>query len=624
MIRRFQLNTVSNLAAAAVLVVALCGAYNPALADPGDDERMPAEHGTLSGPPVMAVVSIKDQRISLYDANGGALRAPVSSGQTSYETPIGIYSVLQKNKEHYSNVYDDAAMPFMQRITWSGVALHQGQLPGYPASHGCVRMPESLAEEIFPLTKIGMRVVIARDQVVPIEIMHPHLLTPSPLSAQPMATRTSFDNADGEDEGPRPFAPDLRNWPERQAEMDALKTAAAEKAAEVEQRKVPIADLKDVVVAKTRAHASATKGLRAADAAKKSADDKVAAAGKALAYAKDPARLKPWETAKAKADAAVLTATDQIAKANDAVLDAPNDRQRTKAERSLRSAGQAKQNALNQATRAERDLEIARLPARYKKQEDAVAKMTAAAAVIAQKQAAAAAVVQSADAELQTAKQELATADAALDFAVKAAKVAKRKTLPVSLFVSLKTQRVYVRQGHEPVMDMPIAITDPAKPIGTHVFTAVDYENGANALRWTAVTLAHQTRREVAQLTGKSKKRSDVEPELFLTDGAIAAAALDRVTLPPEVLESVSASVWPGSSLIVSDEGLHKETNDATDFIVLMSGELQGGIKSRPKPKPLPLFDDENWNGNPNANFVYDRYGRKMRIVPKKSFFDWW
>jgi lipoprotein-anchoring transpeptidase ErfK/SrfK len=92
-----------------------------------------SDYGTLSGPPVMAIVSIKDQRVSLYDAEGGSIRSPVSSGAGGYETPVGTYSILQKNREHYSNVYDDAAMPFMQRITWSGIALHEGQLPGYPA-----------------------------------------------------------------------------------------------------------------------------------------------------------------------------------------------------------------------------------------------------------------------------------------------------------------------------------------------------------------------------------------------------------------------------------------------------------------------------------------------------------
>jgi len=107
-----------------------------------------------AGTPVMAVVALAEQRVTIYDISGKILRASVSTGQTGYETPVGIYSVLQKEAEHYSNLYDDASMPFMQRITWSGIALHAGVLPGYPASHGCIRLPYTFAEELFDLTKV--------------------------------------------------------------------------------------------------------------------------------------------------------------------------------------------------------------------------------------------------------------------------------------------------------------------------------------------------------------------------------------------------------------------------------------------------------------------------------------
>ena len=93
----------------------------------------------------MAVVSLRDQRITIYDSKGWILRAPVSSGQKGRETPSGIFSILQKNAEHYSNLYDDAYMPHMQRLTWTGIALHGGALPGHPASHGCVRLPFDFA-----------------------------------------------------------------------------------------------------------------------------------------------------------------------------------------------------------------------------------------------------------------------------------------------------------------------------------------------------------------------------------------------------------------------------------------------------------------------------------------------
>ena len=91
-----------------------------------------AQSSRPAGVPLLAVVSLNDQRVTIYDAEGKVLRAPVSTGQTGYETPAGIYSILEKNREHYSNLYDDASMPFMQRITWSGIALHAGVLPGRP------------------------------------------------------------------------------------------------------------------------------------------------------------------------------------------------------------------------------------------------------------------------------------------------------------------------------------------------------------------------------------------------------------------------------------------------------------------------------------------------------------
>ena len=137
-----------------------------------------------AGAPLMAVISLNDQRITVYDAQGKILQAPVSTGRREYETPAGVYSILEKNREHYSNLYDDASMPFMQRITWSGIALHAGALPGYPASHGCIRLPHRVAEELFELTKIGMRVVVVRDDMNPVEIAHPALFKPGAIRSE--------------------------------------------------------------------------------------------------------------------------------------------------------------------------------------------------------------------------------------------------------------------------------------------------------------------------------------------------------------------------------------------------------------------------------------------------------
>src|SRR5882757_7106344 len=141
--------------------------------------------------PLMAIVSLRNQRITIYDANGWILRAPVSSGQKGRETPAGIFSVIQKEEEHYSNLYDDAYMPHMQRVTWSGIALHGGALPGYPASHGCVRMPFDFAARLFDATRPGLRVIVAPTDVAPIEIAHPALFPSKPGAGALAAARTA-------------------------------------------------------------------------------------------------------------------------------------------------------------------------------------------------------------------------------------------------------------------------------------------------------------------------------------------------------------------------------------------------------------------------------------------------
>jgi hypothetical protein len=131
------------------------------------------------GEPIMAIVSIKSQQFTFYDADGWILRAPVSTGATELETPAGVFAIVQKKKDHHSNMYDDAWMPHMQRITWNGIALHGGPLPGYAASHGCVRLPFSFAERLFDKTRIGMRVIIAPDDTTPVAFSHPALLVPN-------------------------------------------------------------------------------------------------------------------------------------------------------------------------------------------------------------------------------------------------------------------------------------------------------------------------------------------------------------------------------------------------------------------------------------------------------------
>src|SRR5262249_1889271 len=137
----------------------------------------------LSGP-LMIIVSIGSQHVSLYADGAFVARGPVSTGMRGHPTPVGVFTVLQKDRYPRPNIYSPAPMPFMQRITWSGVAIHQGVLPGYPASHGCIRTSTDFAMRLWGITKLGVRVIVARSDVTPASISSPHLFTlrsdPSP------------------------------------------------------------------------------------------------------------------------------------------------------------------------------------------------------------------------------------------------------------------------------------------------------------------------------------------------------------------------------------------------------------------------------------------------------------
>lgn len=109
---------------------------------------------------VTIVVSLQMQKAFVYRGDGLIGVSTVSSGKAGHETPTGTFEILQKRREHYSNLYDNAPMPFMQRLTWSGVALHGGRIPGYPASHGCIRLPNGFARNLFGVTQLGATVHI--------------------------------------------------------------------------------------------------------------------------------------------------------------------------------------------------------------------------------------------------------------------------------------------------------------------------------------------------------------------------------------------------------------------------------------------------------------------------------
>src|SRR5262245_54250697 len=248
------------LAAMAAMAALTAGAAARQAAQP-TEAAAPRE----AGEPIMAIVSIKSQQVTLYDADGWILRAPVSTGTTGRETPAGIFAVIEKDKDHRSTMYDDAWMPNMQRITWNGIALHGGPLPGYAASHGCVRMPFPFAEKLFDKTRIGMRIIISPNDAAPTDISHPALFVPKAdaIAAAPSRVETLAREA-----------------------TEAVKAAdEAKKAAAVAVRET----------------AAFTASLRKLEWTKKNADAELAFADKVLAAAKTDQAKAQAEERKQKA-----------------------------------------------------------------------------------------------------------------------------------------------------------------------------------------------------------------------------------------------------------------------------------------------------------------------------------
>src|SRR3984893_11833337 len=136
--------------------------------------------------PLIIAISIDRQNVKIYDANGFFAEGPVSTGMKGHLTPMGVFSVIQKQKLHHSNIYSGAPMPFMQRITWSGIAIHAGVLPGYPASHGCIRMPMAFDMKMWNWTKMGARVLVTPGEMTPSSFSHP-LLVAQKVVPQPAA-----------------------------------------------------------------------------------------------------------------------------------------------------------------------------------------------------------------------------------------------------------------------------------------------------------------------------------------------------------------------------------------------------------------------------------------------------
>ena len=381
--------------------------------------------GQIQKGPVQIFISINQQKLHLYSDGAHVADTSIATGVPSLPTPLGVFSVIQKQVFHRSNIYNDAPMPYMQRITWSGVAMHEGESIGHRASHGCIRMPHDFAIRLYHLTKLGTRVVIANSELKPTELADPHLFVHKEI---PLEVAVSLPPNGVE---PAIAVPAERAMP-----------ASTPTPAPLVQSDVP-----------------------------------------------SPPTAAPAISAEQKTAA---TPTPDPPGSGDATMQAP-------------------------------------------------------------------------PAQPEDAAKELA-------------KVAAAKKTPISIFISRKRQRLYIRQDLEPLFDTPIVIAQPDAPFGTHVFTALEF-TGADrtTMRWNVVSLPGEAPKRAHYVEerprdgkhGRSRRREIEDETTAGPPSSSPAQVLTRIEIPPEVSQAISQMILPGSSLIVSDQGLGDETGEGTDFIVV-------------------------------------------------------
>ena len=499
--------------------------------------------------PLIISISIAQQKLRIYDANGLFAESPVSTGMAGHPTPMGVFSIIQKQKFHRSNIYSGAPMPFMQRITWSGVAMHAGVLPGYPASHGCIRMPAAFAVKMYNWTRMSARVIITPGEITPASFSHP-LLASVKVVPQPVAVQETKADA---------VAVQL---PERPAQGEAGTTSKSVEADTRLELRSTVGHA-DINPPTDENHSSASPKVKTADAS--------GALPVALSSNGMPDAVSVSEHGPQPAEA---PASDNAA----------SDKQDSSAAAAERAAPKSEidPNAMkhDEAVSAEAkpagDLPVQMQEAKIA---DSEAKPLEAAAVQPAMPAPAVGDAAKPDDEAVVTTPAAATTSLPLKDDLKSdlAKLGPplKKTEPIAVFVSRKDSKLYVRQNLAALFDVPVTIAPDDRPLGTHIFTAQVDKNDANVLHWSVVSLpvpakAANRRTEEGRMTHGRRVASAgpiAAKPLPVPDSP--AEALDRLSLPAEVMAKIYEAVSTGGSIIVSDQGIAAgETGEGTDFIV--------------------------------------------------------
>jgi hypothetical protein len=495
--------------------------------------------------PLIIAISIEGQNLKIYDANGFFAQTPISTGMRGHPTPMGVFSVIQKQKLHHSNIYSNAPMPYMQRITWSGVAMHAGLLPGYPASHGCIRMPTAFAVKMWGWTRMGARVVVTPGEITPAGFSHPLLATrkvvPQPSAAdEPKGDAPSDAKAD---------ADATIRLDSSVASLELRSTVGHDDRAKLgisaAHASTPLRDQTHTAEAKTLPlpNASVTMTDAASTGGGTPATEHAAAGGATVEDIISPDD-KLLETELAEARAARRPSAD------DAATSGPTVGESTKAD-------ETKLGASADGVKAQTPKDDPRSDG---KTLDSVRTVTIDVPGGAPD-------VKKDQARLQGGDKTTAPkVGPAILFAPK-------RNGQISVLVSRKDSKLYVRQNFAPLFSVPIAIAPSDRPLGTHVFTAQVNKDDANVLQWSVISLPapgrnFEPRYEDQRASRRRKLAGGVEMKPMLVPDS-PAEALDRLAIPADAMSRIIEALSSGGSIIVSDQGIAAgETGAGTDFIV--------------------------------------------------------
>lgn len=530
--------------------------------------------------PVIISISIAQQKLRLYDANGLYAETPISTGMPGHPTPMGVFSIIQKQKFHRSNIYSGAPMPFMQRITWSGVAMHAGVLPGHPASHGCIRMPMDFAVKMYGWTRMGARVIVAPGDVTPAAFSHPLLAT---LKVVPQPVAVEETKADVV----------AAQTPEKQTPVEASAAPAAIDA-KLELRSTvghadnvkPVADESRPVQQVKTADAS---GVLPATLSAGGMPDAVPISERAAQPAEaalDKQDTSTTDTSKAMAETDTsksetnpnTTKPDEAAADEKPVSDSAEREPAKLADKEVKPAETASDQSKPEAVASEAvtpNSSAMEAPANSSPVEALKTKVESGGQSGKPADAAQAITPMPAAPPVATNNMPL-KADLKSDFAKTYLGPPIKKTEQVAVFVSRKDSKLYVRQNFEPLFNVPVTIAADERPLGTHVFTAQVDSKDANLLHWSVVSLPappakaanRRTEDERPSRGRRSASAAPIEPKpLPVADSP--AEALDRLNLPADVMAKIYEAVSTGGSIIISDQGIAAgETGEGTDFIV--------------------------------------------------------